>query len=175
LHAVSVGSMLFDESFFTLAADQFPEVQFHIIGPGKTSDALTLSNIHVYGEMKFAETVKYIKHAKFGIAPYQRNEHAAAYLADTSLKLMQYDFLGLPAVCPAFVVGDHPHRFSYEPGDPASIRLAIQAAMRQGRHKPSHFLSWADVTKRLLNPDAYRDTPLLSPGGRATPHSRAVA
>jgi 2-beta-glucuronyltransferase len=174
LHAVSVGSMLFDESFFTLAADQFPEVQFHIIGPGKTSDALTRSNIQVYGEIKFAETVKYIKHAKFGIAPYQRNEHAA-YLADTSMKLMQYDFLGLPAVCPSFAAGDHPHRFSYEPGDPVSIRLAIQAAMRQGRHKPSHFLSWADVTKRLLNPDAYPDTPLLSPGGRATTLSRAVA
>jgi hypothetical protein len=27
LHAVSVGSVLFDESFFTSAADQFPEVR----------------------------------------------------------------------------------------------------------------------------------------------------
>jgi hypothetical protein len=75
------------------AADQFPEVQFHIIGPGRTSDALSRSNVHVYGEMKFAETVKYIKHAKFCIAPYRRNEHAT-YLADTSMKLLQYDFLG---------------------------------------------------------------------------------
>ena len=99
--------MLFDESFFTSAADQFPEVQFHIIGPGRTSDALSRSNVHVYGEMKFAETVKYIKHAKFCIAPYRRNEHAT-YLADTSMKLLQYDFLGLPSVYPAFAAGDHP-------------------------------------------------------------------
>ena len=174
LHAVSVGSMLFDESFFTSAADRFPEVQFHVIGPGKTSAALSRSNIHVYGEMKFAETVKYIKHAKFGIAPYLRTEHAA-YLADTSMKLLQYDFLGLPAVCPAFAAGDHPHRFSYEPGDPASIGLAIQAAMRQGRHKPGHYLSWADVTKRLLDPAAYPDTSLLSADGRPPVLSRAVA
>jgi len=124
--------------------------------------------------MKFAETVKYIKHAKFCIAPYRRNEHAT-YLADTSMKLLQYDFLGLPSVCPAFAAGDHPHRFSHEPGDPASIRLAIQAAMRLGRHKPGHYLSWADVTKRLLNPGAYPDTPLLSAHGRAATLSRAVA
>lgn len=176
IHAVSVGSMLFDESFFALAADQFPEVQFHIIGSGsaRTSEALSRANIRVYGEMKFTDTVKYIKHAKFCIAPYRANEHAA-YLADTSMKLLQYDFLGLPAVCPAFAAGNHPHRFAYEPGEAASIKNAIKAAMSQGRHKPGHFLSWADVAKRLIDPDAYPDTPLLSAGGRATALSRAVA
>jgi len=173
IHAVSVGSMLFDESFFESAADQFPDVQFHVIGSGKTSDALLRANIHVYGEMKFADTVKYIKHAKFCIAPYRRNENAA-YLADTSMKLLQYDFLGLPAVCPAFAAGDNPHRFAYEPGDAVSIKIAIQVAMRQGRHKPGTFFNWSDVTKRLLNPNAYSDTPVLSADGRVA-LSRAVA
>jgi 2-beta-glucuronyltransferase len=158
-HAVSVGSMLFDESFFVLAADQFPEVQFHIIGSGKTGGALSRPNIHTYGEMKYAETVKFIKHAKFCVAPYRRNEHAE-YLADTSMKLLQYDFLGLPAVCPSFAVGDRPYRFGYEPGDKASIRSAILAAMRQGRHTGADYLSWADVTSRLLNPSAYPDASL---------------
>lgn len=156
-HAVSVGSMLFDESFFALAADQFPEVQFHIIGSGKTGGALSRPNIRNYGEMKYAETVKYIKHAKFCVAPYRPNEHAE-YLADTSMKLLQYDFLGLPAVCPSFAAGDRPYRFAYEPGDKASIRSAILAAMRQGRHTGTDYLSWTDVTKRLLNPAAYPDT-----------------
>jgi 2-beta-glucuronyltransferase len=68
--------MLFDESFVVSAADLFPEVQFHIIGPGRTSSALSRANIHVYGEMKFTETVKYISHAKFCIAPYRRDENA---------------------------------------------------------------------------------------------------
>ncbi len=166
IHAVSLGSMLFDESFVVLAADLFPGVQFHIIGPGRTSGALSRPNIHVYGEMKFTETVKYIRHAKFCIAPYRRNENAK-YLADTSMKLMQYDFLGLPAVCPAFATGDHPHRFAYEPGDLASIKSAIQTAMRQGRHKHGHYRRWADVAKRLINPDAYPDTPLLTADRRA--------
>ena len=170
IHAVSVGSMLFDESFVVSASDLFPEVQFHIIGPGRTSSALSRANIHVYGEMKFTETAKYISHAKFCIAPYRRDENAK-YLADTSMKLMQYDFLGLPAVCPAFATGDHPHRFAYEPGDAASIKNAIQTAMRQGRHKPGHFRSWANVAKRLINPDAYPDTPLLTADGRAATHS----
>ncbi|QBR70364.1 UDP-glucuronate--glycolipid 2-beta-glucuronosyltransferase [Beijerinckiaceae bacterium] len=158
-HAVSVGSMLFDESFFVLAADQFPEVQFHVIGAGKTGSALARANIQNYGEMKHAETVKFIKHAKFCIAPYRRNDHAE-YLADTSMKLLQYDFLGVPAVCPSFVAGDRPYRFGYEPGDKASIRRAILAAMRQGKHKGTEYLSWADVTKRLLNPLDYPDTRL---------------
>ena len=172
-HAVSVGSMLFDESFFVLAADQFPEVQFHVIGSGKTSNALLRPNIHVYGEMKFAETVKYIKHAKFCIAPYRRNS-AAAYLADTSAKLLQYEFLGLPAVCPSFAAGGRPHRFGYEPGDGDSIAQAIRAAMRQEKHKPGHYLSWADVANRVVNPGAYPDTPLLPTDGSRV-LSRAVA
>lgn len=172
-HAVSVGSMLFDESFFVFAAGQFPQVQFHVIGSGKRSQAFARANIHVYGEMKFAETVKYIKHAKFCIAPYRRND-AAAYLADTSAKLLQYEFLGLPAVCPSFATGDRPHRFGYEPGNAESIAHAIQAAMRQGRHKPGHYLSWADVAKRVVNPGAYPDTPRLPADGRAV-FARAVA
>jgi 2-beta-glucuronyltransferase len=160
LHAVSVGSMLFDESFFVMAADHFPDVQFHVIGSGKTSQMLLRPNIHVYGEMNFTETVKYIKHAKFCIAPYRHSERGA-YLADTSMKLLQYDFLGLPAVCPDFAAGNRPHRFSYKPGDADSIRLAIEAAMRQGRHKSGHYLRWSAVAKRLINPEAYPDTPLL--------------
>jgi 2-beta-glucuronyltransferase len=175
IHAVSVGSMLFDESFVASAAELFPEVQFHIIGPGRTSRALSRANIHVYGEMKFAKTAKYIKHAKFCIAPYRRNENAT-YLADTSMKLIQYDFLGLPAVCPSFATGKHPNRFAYEPGDLASIKRAIQTAMRQGRHQPGHYRSWADVANRLINPDAYPDTQLLNPDGRnRATLSRAVA
>jgi 2-beta-glucuronyltransferase len=161
LHAVSVGSMLFDESFFVMAADEFPQIQFHVIGPGKTSQALSRPNIHLYGEMNFAETVRYIKHAKFCIAPYRYTE-SAAYLSDTSMKLLQYDFLGLPAVCPDFAAGGRPHRFSYKPGDADSIRMAIEAAMRQGRHKPGYYLSWSDVARRLLNPKAYPDTRLPS-------------
>jgi 2-beta-glucuronyltransferase len=148
-------------------------VDFHVIGPGKTSRALSRPNIHVYGEMKFAETVKYIKHAKFCIAPYRRN-NAAAYLADTSLKLLQYEFLGQPAMCPSFAAGGRPHRFGYEPGDADSIAQAIQSAMRQGKHKPGHYLSWAEVAKRVMNPSAYPDTPLLPADGRMA-LSRAVA
>ena len=173
IHAVSVGSMLFDESFFVLAADQFPEVQFHVIGSGKRSKTFSRPNMNIYGEMKFAETIKYIKHAKFCIAPY-RHSNSATYLADTSLKLLQYEYLGLPAVCPFFATGGRPHRFGYETGDADSIARAIRAAMRQGKHKPGHYLSWSDVAKRVVNPGAYPDTPLLPTDGSSV-LSRAVA
>src|SRR5690606_22267420 len=32
IHAVSVGSMMFDPTFFILAAQAFPAIHFHIIG-----------------------------------------------------------------------------------------------------------------------------------------------
>jgi len=75
--------MLFDESFVVSAAYLFPEVQFHIIGPGRTSSALFAREHSCLREMKFTETVKYISHAKVCIAPYRRDENAK-YLADTS-------------------------------------------------------------------------------------------
>lgn len=154
IHAVSVGSMLFDRNFFELAADLFPDVHFHVIGAGTRSRALSGANIHVYGEMKFRETVKFIKNANFCIAAYSGGEHPA-YLADTSMKLLQYDFLGLPAVCPSFVAGNHSYRIGYEPGDRASIKRAIEHALAQRKHTGSDFLSWEEVTKRLLDPGAY--------------------
>jgi len=52
IHAVSVGSMLFDESFVVSAAYLFPEVQFHIIGREEPAVRFRARNIHVYGEMK---------------------------------------------------------------------------------------------------------------------------
>lgn len=48
--------------------------------------------------------------------------------------------------------------------------------MRRGRHKAGDdYLSWADVAKRLLNPGAFPDTPLLSAGEATVKLSEAAA
>ena len=107
--------------------------------------------------MPFTETLRYIKHARFGIAPYNA-EKVEDYLCDTSMKLMQYAYLGIPAVCPRVVVGDHAGRFGYVPGDPDSIGRAVRGALAGGKISPPVILSWSEVTERILSPQDYADT-----------------
>lgn len=151
INVVSIGSMLFDRSFFEAAAPAFPELTFHIIGGGKNAAGLAAQNIRLYGEMPFEETVAFIEYADVGIAPYG-GDRVSQYLIDTSMKLLQYEAYGLPAVCPIAVAGDRYGRFGYVPGDARSIQIAIQAARSLGRFSGRPPLSWKAVTDRILSP-----------------------
>jgi 2-beta-glucuronyltransferase len=156
-HAVSVGSMLFDPDFFVFASRRFPDINFHLIGCGQSARDDYGPNVTVYDEMPHGDTIRYIKHATFGIAPY-RGAGVPDYLADTSMKLIQYDFLGLPAVCPWSVVGDYGSRMGYTPGDNASIEQAIHLALEAPHRSSRVHLDWKAVTKRILQPQNYTDT-----------------
>jgi 2-beta-glucuronyltransferase len=146
--------MLFDAKFFEIAASAFPNLTFHIIGGGKQAEALRGPNVFVLGETPFDETRAYIAHADAGIAAY-RGDKVAPYLADTSLKLMQFGAYGLPSVCPYIAVGDHEGRFGYQPGNRPSIVSAIRAALAHGRFAGKVPPTWAEVTRQILNPSAY--------------------
>lgn len=159
IHAVSVGSMLFDPGFIAQASHAFPDVTFHVIGSGQAAAPDYGPNVVVYGEMKHADVVRYIKHARFGIAPYT-SEQVPAYLADSSMKLLQYDFFGLPAVCPNAVVGSYASRFGYVPGDADSIRRAISLALDAPHVRYRQCLDWPQTTDRLLEPERYPETHL---------------
>lgn len=156
--AVSVGSMLFDETFFDLAAPAFPNLQFQVIGSG--AELKAASNLRHYQEMPFADTLPFVKHASIGLAPY-RWTPGAEYLADSSLKLAQFEYFGIPAVCPHFAVGTCPSRIGYEPGNKQSIRDAVAAALALvGKIEPRSFPDWSEVAMRVLEPQRYADTSL---------------
>lgn len=159
VHAVSLGSMLFDPGFFVAASRAFPQITFHVIGSGHGRHAGYGPNVMVYGEMPHRDTLPYIKHAQLGIAPY-RAARMPAHLGDTSLKLMQYDFFRLPAVCPHAIVCGRANRHGYTPGDDASIAQAIRAALDAPRVSTMTHLRWSQVVQRLLDPDAFDDTRL---------------
>ena len=149
-HLVSVGSMLFDASFFEIASAAFPDIAFHVIGAGQKAEALkTLPNVKVYDEMPFEDTLPYLKHAQAGIAPYE-GDKVAPYLVDTSMKLMQFGALGLPAICPYVAAGNRPGRFGYEPGNKDSITAAINAALECGDFEREPVLSWEEVAQKIL-------------------------
>jgi 2-beta-glucuronyltransferase len=156
---ISVGSMLFDASFFTMAARAFPGIDFHIIGAGKAASGLQAANIVVHPEMAFAATLPYLQHAAFGVAPYL-DADTPRYLIDTSLKLRQFGLFGIPAVCPTFALGDTPGRFGYTPGDEASIIAAIEQATQNRETITVDALAWSDVVDRILRPASFADTRL---------------
>jgi len=158
INAVTVGSMLFDASFFQHAASRRPDIQFHLIGTGAPFSAP--GNVHHYKEMPFKATLPYIKHADIGIAAYKPQANSG-YLAQSSLKLTQYEYLGVPAVCAGFAVGDSPNRFGYAPSDEDGIVDAIGRALAHGRFAgAARFLSWEAMARRLLDPERYADTAL---------------
>jgi 2-beta-glucuronyltransferase len=160
INAVTVGSMLFDPSFFTLAAPHFPDVQFHLIGTGEPFAAP--ANVRLYKEMPFKATLPYLKHADFGIAAYLPAANSG-YLAQSSLKLMQYGYLGLPAVCPDYAAGASQHRFGYVCGDEAAIVTAIRRALAHGRFAGAAAVpSWEEVAQRMLAPEDFADTALAA-------------
>ncbi len=152
----SVGSMLFDRRTFDIAAEAFPDRTFHVIGCGRTWRCAP--NIIIYPEMKFLETLPFLAHADVGVAAYREAGHCR-YLADSSMKLAQYSYLRLPAVCPHFAVGRHAHRFGYGPGDEREIVSAFEAAFADefsdGAPAP---MTWDDLVMRLLDPAAFADT-----------------
>ncbi len=158
INAVSIGSMLFDPIFFILAAKKNPHIHFHIIGSGKPRNQEYGTNVSVYDEMPFTQTLPYIKYAQLGIAPYN-SECIPDYLRDTSLKLLQYDFFNIPAICPHFIAADYPNRFGYNIGDAASIEQAIRLALSPREPVvPRPILSWDQVVDRMLKPHLFDDT-----------------
>jgi 2-beta-glucuronyltransferase len=141
--------MLFDTSFFEIAAQQFPEITFHIIGSGVHRKNLP-DRIIYYEEMNFRDTIRFVKYANLGIAPYRATPDAE-YLADTSLKLQQLALFGIPAVCPNFAVGCmRGYRFGYTPGDRVTIGKAIQSALSCPRPAPKRYPSWREATEKLF-------------------------
>lgn len=148
-HAVSIGSMLFDRAFFETACPLFPDLTFHVIGAGAAADGLAAPNLRIYPTMLHAATIPFIRDADFGIAAYRQADQPA-YLADSSMKLIQFAAFGLPSVCPAFAAAGHAERIPYDPAAPGSVQTAIDAALRRGRSAGCTVLSWSEVVDRLV-------------------------
>jgi 2-beta-glucuronyltransferase len=160
LNVVSVGSMLFDASFFDAVAPAFPDVTFHVIGCGMKFTPP--KNVILYDEMRFKDTLAYLKHATIGVAPY-RLAPGTEYLADSSLKLAQFEYFGLPAVCPDFAVGTNAARCGYQVNDKDSMRMSLQRALEMvGKVPPRRFQTWEEVAARVLAPQDFPDTAIAS-------------
>ncbi|MBS9476102.1 GumK N-terminal domain-containing glycosyltransferase [Ancylobacter radicis] len=151
INIVSVGNTLHDAASFDLFAGALEgNVILHCFG-GSVS-AVTSPNVIYYGERPFAEIIPYLKFADAGLAAY-RVSASTAYMADSSLKMIQYRYCGLPAFVPNTIRWSYEGVITYTPGDRESIGRALMLLLHEKRGRKiegAPVLSWDDVAGMIL-------------------------
>lgn len=147
-----VGSHCLDRQFVAIAAEQFPSWRFHVIG---ADPGVERGNVVHHGELPFAQTVPFVKHADIGVAAYAHRPGVEA-LGDSSLKVLQFLHCGVPIVAPEFLSIEHSHVFYYRPGDAESIRATLERALAAGRDLSTdrRLASWEDLALTLARADS---------------------
>jgi 2-beta-glucuronyltransferase len=125
-----------------------PDVQFHLIGV-KPDDGLP-DNVNAYGEIAFARTIPFIVHADVGLAPY-RLSPGMGYLGQSSLKLLQYAYCGLPILVPIAAAPLRSNVYAYDPQDVGSATSLLDRALEAGRGtRDTSIPDWSEVADQLI-------------------------
>lgn len=144
-NAVFVGNSHFDYKFLEMAAKNFSEINFHIIGP--LEKKIVKENIIYYGEMPFKDTIKYIINADIGLA--NRSYFYGAESLTDSLKILQYTYCNLPYIAPEFLRSNRENGFFYSPDDDNSIRKAINDSLSYKGNNQQSVASWLDLVTNI--------------------------
>lgn len=148
-NAVSIGNMLFDEATVASMAAAARDVNFHVFGANWRSSVP--SNVTVYGERDFESIVPFLQHADFGIAPYRLTKDEV-YLAESSLKLVQYSYCGLPVLLPELIPFVRANAIAYRLDGETAWREKIDMALAMQRSPAFRegILTWDDVARQTL-------------------------
>lgn len=147
-NAVLIGDMMLDQPLLARLVQAFPDVRFHYFGRTPLRFVVP-PNLTAWGEQPFERLVPFVQHADVGLALYRR-EPGLAYLAESSLKNLQYRYGGLPVVGPEFAVGTVPGALAYDPDRPESAEAAFRAALLRGRGARGGVSDWDEVAAELL-------------------------
>jgi 2-beta-glucuronyltransferase len=147
-NVVSVGSTLFDPWPIETLARSHPEWAFHVFG-ARFRGRSRLRNVILHGERPFSETIPFIKFADIGLAPY-KVEPSEAYLAVTSLKMLQYAYCGLPVLAPEGPHWGRKNIVTYRQNSPESMSLAFDAAGKMPRVPSTNIPTWKDAMRLML-------------------------
>lgn len=148
-NAVSIGNMLFDQVSVAAMAAAAPNVNFHVFGAAWNGWAPP--NVVIYGERDFESIVPYLQHADFGIAPYRLTSDEV-YLAESSLKLAQYSYCGLPVLLPDLIPFTRANGIAYSLEGEADWSKKIDAALTMQRSPTFRdgIMTWDEVARRTL-------------------------
>lgn len=148
-NAVFIGVTDYDEETVLTLADAFAGWTFHIIGP--LPHTQERSNIVYHGEMRFEETVPFIRHADIGLST-RINVPTVAIYSD-SLKMLQFTYCRLPILAPQAMGNNFGNLIGYEPGDRASTMAAFEraAAFDRSQARADVISSWDELAAKLMN------------------------
>lgn len=151
-NAIIAGDMMFDRETVEIMLRNFPQITFHAFGNMDLEDFDRFENLRRHGEVPFETLRNYTLHADLGVAPYL-DRPDVHYLAESSLKLVQYTYARLPILAPNFCKGDRDHLKGYVPGDEASIVEAVQQALAvdRGIIDRSGVRDWQELVELLLS------------------------
>ena len=149
---VGIGNV--DYPFLQRVSQLFPHWQFHLIGP---LQPVLASNVIMYGELPFTETIPYLKYAKIGLQCRQYSKGAEA-LTDT-LKILQYSYCRLAIVAPSFLQTKRANTFYYESSyvnnhNDTSIKQAmLKAAAYQANQDIYDYRigTWQDLARQWIS------------------------
>jgi 2-beta-glucuronyltransferase len=149
LNAVAVGDMLFDRASIDRMAVAAPAVTFHLFGV-RWAGAIP-DNVRVYGEQAFETVAPFIRHADIGLAPYRLTTDDV-YLAESSLKLLQYSHCLLPVILPEVIPVRRGNEITYRPGEATGWAEKIDRALTLPRSASFRdgILSWEQVAEKTL-------------------------
>jgi 2-beta-glucuronyltransferase len=149
-NAVLIGDMRLDPATLATLVANFPATQFHYFGRKELGIAQR-SNLVVHGEVPFEELAPFVKYADVGLALYLP-ALGLEYLAESSLKLIQYEYCQLPIVGPAFLSTQWNDFHAYDPLIPTSACDAMRRALESERsvRSSAQILSWDQVVERIL-------------------------
>ena len=147
---VSVGDMLFDDDAVRQIAQEARSqgATVHVIGARMDDPP---ENVVVYGQMPFDRTLPFIVHADVGLAPY-RPVAGADYLAQSSLKIQQYSYCGLPILLPSSLNMRGENIVGYDPHVDADLKAAVRRALETPHmaHLKEKILGWDEVGDMFL-------------------------
>lgn len=150
-NVLMVGDMMLDRPLLGQMIARFPQAHFHYFG--RTPLGLGPSpNLTEYGERPFVELVPYLQNADVGLSLY-RIVPELDYLAQSSLKNIQYEYCGLPIVTPQSVANPAPNYVPYADGDVDSACDALANALARGRGpgRPADIQDWRQVAGTILD------------------------
>jgi 2-beta-glucuronyltransferase len=146
INFVFVGASKMDFEFLDIASTLLDDYIFHIIGPFE--HVIQKENIIYYGEMKFEETIQYIKYADICLQTLVPFTYSDLY--ERPLKFTQYSFFKKPILSPEHMNLKDKNAFSYL-NTADSIQYAINEACKFDSlsFEISWIKSWNEIAKEL--------------------------
>ncbi len=147
-NAISIGNMLFDEDAVRSMAQADLSVTYHVFGARFKGDKP--QNVVEHGERPFADLVPFLRHADFGVAPYAMRPEDI-YLAETSLKFLQYAYCRLPVLAPDLIPDRRGNIVGYSLKGEADWPGRVAAALHMERKSKFRdgIMTWKEVAERI--------------------------